>query len=82
MRLLVDDYAHHPTEICSTLQGARLSFPNRRIRAIFQPHTFSHTEKLLQDFSRAFQSGIYSTILNAQQRQCQIHQKLTLIISI
>ncbi|MHB8126457.1 MAG: UDP-N-acetylmuramate--L-alanine ligase [Desulfitobacteriaceae bacterium] len=55
--LIVDDYAHHPTEIRSTLEGARLSFPNRRIRAIFQPHTFSRTEKLLQDFSRAFQSA-------------------------
>ncbi|MFZ3102580.1 MAG: UDP-N-acetylmuramate--L-alanine ligase [Desulfitobacteriaceae bacterium] len=55
--LIVDDYAHHPTEIRSTLEGARLSFPNRRIRAIFQPHTFSRTEKLLQEFSRAFQSA-------------------------
>jgi UDP-N-acetylmuramate--alanine ligase len=55
--LIVDDYAHHPTEIRITLEGARCSFPNRRIRAIFQPHTFSRTEKLLQDFSCAFQSA-------------------------
>lgn len=52
--LIVDDYAHHPTEIRSTLEGARLSFPDRRIRAIFQPHTFSRTEKLLDEFSHAF----------------------------
>lgn len=55
--LIVDDYAHHPTEIRTTLEGARLSFPDRRIRAIFQPHTFSRTEKLLQEFSQAFQSA-------------------------
>jgi UDP-N-acetylmuramate--L-alanine ligase (EC 6.3.2.8) len=55
--LIVDDYAHHPTEIRTTLEGARLSFPNRRIRAIFQPHTFSRTEKLLKDFSCAFHSA-------------------------
>lgn len=55
--LIVDDYAHHPTEIRTTLEGARLSFPDRRIRAVFQPHTFSRTEKLLQEFSLAFQSA-------------------------
>ncbi len=55
--LIVDDYAHHPTEIRTTLEGARLSFPDRRIRAIFQPHTFSRTEKLLLDFSQAFQAA-------------------------
>jgi len=55
--LIVDDYAHHPTEIRTTLEGARLSFPHRRIRAIFQPHTFSRTEKLLQEFSQSFQGA-------------------------
>ena len=55
--LIVDDYAHHPTEIRTTLEGARLSFPDRRIRAIFQPHTFSRTEKLLLEFSQAFQGA-------------------------
>ncbi|UWG98003.1 UDP-N-acetylmuramate--L-alanine ligase [Dehalobacter sp. DCM] len=52
--VIVDDYAHHPTEIQTTLNGARLSYPNRRIRAVFQPHTFSRTEKLLYEFSQAF----------------------------
>ncbi|TGE35819.1 UDP-N-acetylmuramate--L-alanine ligase [Desulfosporosinus fructosivorans] len=55
--LIVDDYAHHPTEIRTTLEGARLSFPDRRIRAIFQPHTFSRTEKLLLEFSQSFQGA-------------------------
>lgn len=55
--LIVDDYAHHPTEIRTTLEGARLSFPDRRIRAVFQPHTFSRTEKLLLEFSQAFKGA-------------------------
>lgn len=52
--IIFDDYAHHPTEIQTTLDGARRSFPDRRIRAVFQPHTFSRTEKLLTEFSEAF----------------------------
>jgi UDP-N-acetylmuramate--alanine ligase len=52
--LIVDDYAHHPTEIRTTLEGARLSYPDRRIRAVFQPHTFSRTQTLLHEFSQSF----------------------------
>jgi UDP-N-acetylmuramate--alanine ligase len=47
---IVDDYAHHPTEIEATLQAARASYPDRRIVAAFQPHLFSRT----RDFSEAF----------------------------
>jgi UDP-N-acetylmuramate--alanine ligase len=47
---IVDDYAHHPTEIAATLQAARASYPGRRIVAAFQPHLFSRT----RDFSDAF----------------------------
>lgn len=52
--LLVDDYAHHPTEIRATLAAARARYPKRRIWAVWQPHTFSRTQTLLYDFSRAF----------------------------
>ena len=47
---IVDDYAHHPTEIVATLQAARASYPGRRVVAAFQPHLFSRT----RDFSDAF----------------------------
>jgi UDP-N-acetylmuramate--alanine ligase len=47
---IVDDYAHHPTEIGATIQAARASYPSRRIVAAFQPHLFSRT----RDFSEAF----------------------------
>jgi UDP-N-acetylmuramate--alanine ligase len=40
---VVDDYAHHPTEIAATLEGARQAFPGRRLVAVFQPHLYSRT---------------------------------------
>ncbi|MDR2737147.1 MAG: UDP-N-acetylmuramate--L-alanine ligase [Gracilibacteraceae bacterium] len=52
--IIFDDYAHHPTEIQTTLDGVRRSYPERRIRAVFQPHTFSRTQKLLNEFSESF----------------------------
>jgi UDP-N-acetylmuramate--alanine ligase len=52
--IVVDDYAHHPTEIQATLRAARDRYPNRRLWAVFQPHTFSRTKALLTDFATAF----------------------------
>jgi UDP-N-acetylmuramate--alanine ligase len=49
--VLVDDYAHHPTEISATLQAARQKYPEREIVAIFQPHTFTRTQAFLQNFA-------------------------------
>jgi UDP-N-acetylmuramate--alanine ligase len=51
---VIDDYAHHPTEIGATLAAARRRFPERRIWAIFQPHTFSRTRALLQEMAACF----------------------------
>ncbi|HSS44409.1 MAG TPA: UDP-N-acetylmuramate--L-alanine ligase [Thermoanaerobaculia bacterium] len=48
--LVVDDYAHHPTEISATLASARQVYPGRRLVALFQPHLYSRT----RDFARAF----------------------------
>ena len=80
--LIVDDYAHHPTEIRTTLEGARLSFPHRRIRAIFQPHTFSRTEKLLQEFSQSFQGAdevvVADIFASAREREHHTVSSLTL----
>ena len=52
--LVYDDYAHHPTEIKATLQGFRAKFPDARIRVIFQPHLYSRTKLLLDDFAKSF----------------------------
>jgi UDP-N-acetylmuramate--alanine ligase len=51
---VIDDYAHHPTEIEATLAAARARFGKRRLVALFQPHTYSRTKALLDDFAKAF----------------------------
>ena len=52
-RTLIDDYAHHPTEISATIQAARQKFPGRELVAIFQPHTFTRTQAFLQNFANS-----------------------------
>lgn len=51
---VVDDYGHHPTEIKTTLQAIRESWPGRRLIVVFQPHRYTRTKALFEDFSRAF----------------------------
>ena len=51
---VIDDYAHHPTEIKATLAAARQRFPGRRLWAVWQPHTFSRTRLLLDQFAASF----------------------------
>jgi UDP-N-acetylmuramate--alanine ligase len=51
---VIDDYGHHPTEIKATLNAVKESWPGRRIVVVFQPHRFSRTLALFDDFSRAF----------------------------
>ncbi len=51
--LVVDDYAHHPTEIAATLAAARGAFPGRRIVIAFQPHLFSRTRDFAREFGAA-----------------------------
>lgn len=48
--LLVDDYGHHPTEVRATLESARQAWPERRVVMIYQPHRFSRTRDLYEDF--------------------------------
>jgi len=50
---VVDDYAHHPTEITATLAAARQVYPDRRLVALFQPHLYSRTKDFAADFGRA-----------------------------
>jgi UDP-N-acetylmuramate--alanine ligase len=49
---LVDDYAHHPREIAATLQAVRASWPGRRLVVVFQPHRYTRTRDLFEDFSQ------------------------------
>jgi UDP-N-acetylmuramate--alanine ligase len=51
---IIDDYAHHPSEISATLKAARDAYGDKRIVAVFQPHTYSRTKNHYQEFGEAF----------------------------
>ena len=53
--LLIDDYGHHPTEIAATLEAVRQGWPGRRLVLAFQPHRYSRTRDLLDDFGRVLE---------------------------
>jgi len=59
--LLIDDYAHHPTEIQATLSAAR-QMNSKRMIAIFQPHRYTRTQLLLEEFGRSFDLVDYCLI--------------------
>ncbi len=52
--MVVDDYGHHPAEVRATLSGARTGFSGRRLIVAFQPHRYTRTRDLLDEFARAF----------------------------
>ena len=54
---VIDDYAHHPTEIRATLSAARMRFPKSRLWVVWQPHTYSRTRLLFDDFIVAFEQA-------------------------
>ena len=65
--MIMDDYGHHPTEIRMTLQAIKNSFPDRRLVVVFQPHRFSRTRDLFDDFVTSFYdaSRVYITEIYA-----------------
>jgi len=68
---VVDDYAHHPTEIAATLEAARAAYPGRRVIAAFQPHLFSRTRDFAGDFGRALSAAdaVFLTEIYAAREQ-------------
>lgn len=52
-RVIIDDYGHHPTQIAATLEAARERYPHHRIIAVWQPHTYSRTQLLEEEYIRA-----------------------------
>ena len=52
----VDDYGHHPTELAATIAAARGAWPNRRLVVVFQPHRYTRTQALLDDFAQVLSS--------------------------
>jgi UDP-N-acetylmuramate--alanine ligase len=68
---IIDDYAHHPTEIVATLAAARAAFPSRRIIAAFQPHLYSRTRDFAREFgvSLAAADAVFLTEIYAAREQ-------------
>jgi UDP-N-acetylmuramate--alanine ligase len=59
---LIDDYGHHPVEMAATIAAARESFPGRRLVLAFQPHRYTRTRDLFEDFARVL-SGVDALVL-------------------
>ncbi|MBO8177777.1 MAG: UDP-N-acetylmuramate--L-alanine ligase [Bacillus sp. (in: Bacteria)] len=58
-QILIDDYAHHPTEVKATIQAARQKYPDREIVAVFQPHTYTRTQAFLNEFAESLRLADY-----------------------
>lgn len=52
-QVIIDDYAHHPTEIKATIEAARQKYPDKQIVGVFQPHTFTRTQTFLDEFAQS-----------------------------
>jgi len=82
---VVDDYAHHPTEIRATLAAARGRYGDRRIWAVWEPHTFSRVEALLGEFGACFGDAdrvIVTDVYAARSRERATIQPETIVASI
>ncbi|AZB43976.1 UDP-N-acetylmuramate--L-alanine ligase [Bacillus sp. FJAT-42376] len=58
-QVLIDDYAHHPTEIKVTIEAARQKYPDREVVAVFQPHTFTRTQSFMDEFAESLKKADY-----------------------
>ncbi|MCX4190336.1 UDP-N-acetylmuramate--L-alanine ligase [Methylophaga sp. OBS3] len=61
--LLVDDYGHHPTEVAATLAAAKGGWPERRLVVVFQPHRYTRTRDLFEDFTKVLSSADVLVVL-------------------
>jgi UDP-N-acetylmuramate--alanine ligase len=62
--LLFDDYGHHPTEIAATLEAARSGWPDRRVVLVFQPHRYTRTRDLMDDFAAVLSEADIAIVLD------------------
>lgn len=70
--IIIDDYAHHPNEIKSTLDAIHQKYPNRLVVSIFQPHTFTRTKEFAKDIANILGTTDYAYIMDihpARERQ-------------
>lgn len=77
--VVIDDYAHHPTEIKTTLNAVRGLYPDKKLITVFHPHTFSRTKALLNDFAGSFGDTDILLVLDiygsAREKQGGVHSR-------
>ncbi len=68
---LIDDYAHHPTEIAATISSVRQKYPDRKVTAIFKPNTYSRTVDFTEGFIRALEKvdRVYLTEIDSNREK-------------
>lgn len=83
--LIIDDYAHHPTEVRATLQAIKDFYPDYYLTVVFQPHTFSRTQALQKEFAKSFTNAnqvlIAPTFASAREKNPDQIVDLAQIIS-
>jgi len=62
--IIIDDYAHHPNEVKATMEAVKQKYPNKKIVAIFQPHTFTRTKEFASDLADALNIANYAYVLD------------------
>ena len=77
--VIIDDYAHHPTEIAVTLDAARLKYPNKKIIALFKPNTYSRTEAFTKEFAEALSKAdkVYMTEIDCNRERQEDYPGVT-----
>lgn len=76
---LIDDYGHHPAEIAATISALKSRFPGKKLHVLFQPHTFSRTEELKNDFIKELSKAdnVYLLPIFASARENSAHFHIT-----
>lgn len=69
--IIIDDYAHHPTEIKATIESARQKYPNKKVVAVFMPNTYSRYKDYAEEFVEAFNKADYTflTMVNSNREK-------------
>ena len=62
--VVIDDYAHHPEEVKVTIKAARQKYPDKKIVAVFQPHTFSRTQEFAEDIANVLNNADKAFVLD------------------
>ncbi|MDQ0215038.1 UDP-N-acetylmuramate--alanine ligase [Oikeobacillus pervagus] len=78
-QIIIDDYAHHPTEIKATINAARQKYPGKDIVCIFQPHTFTRTQTFLADFAQSLSTADAVYLCDIFGSARENHGKLSIV---